>query len=149
MKIEPRPPILFAAFRQDPAEYAAAQSLWQSLFDGIAARRASQLWTDWLNDPLRDGNPIFSRRNSARRSAVVINQWLPDDDALMFQAWMKKGGDAGSGVTAMLVVSCHLTPGSIIAAQRLIEAYVGDGRSFAAMVDLCTKAVRDAPKIRK
>lgn len=68
----------YANFLDDEAEYAASEAMWIKLWDEVEGKEG---WiTPWLNNPFKDGNPIFSAYHPEKQRAIRIVQHPPGHD---------------------------------------------------------------------
>jgi hypothetical protein len=126
---------LFPNFLNDPAEYAAAERYWESLWSGVdqIRRRIAGWETPWLatrfadGTPMLDGNPIFSAASMRQARGVRAIQYAPQGDELVFDYWLGLFGAsdiADPNAVVELVIACALSDQSAVLAQILMDAWV-------------------------
>src|SRR5262245_6873146 len=103
---------LFPCFLSDARRYEQAERWWGDLWrDILAQTRQEAVWhSPWLHSD-RDGNPIFSAINPARRLGVQVIQEAPESpdegDLDYWVDWFGEEREADS--VQKLVICCVLT----------------------------------------
>lgn len=140
--------MLFPQFRSNAKEYEESRKRWQSAFNSVVPEATKPKWKDWLTDKFHDGTAIFSRRSDKIRKGIVINQVLPEDDSLVFRAWMGTFGSKEYGdEIERLTIQCMLTDASIRNAKTLIKALIVDRLPYQEMEKRCVDATHASEEI--
>jgi hypothetical protein len=150
------PDWLFERFIEDPVEYLNAQRYWERLFRRALPRiyPDDQLKLNYLNNPDRDGNPIFTGICRPLQLAVrVIQQPVGDLDDLDLDYWVDAIRLKPGGLKIReLVISCcpseenqHEVRGFLrdwfangkIATVERLDDRPWEGRPFSFSPELC------------
>ena len=140
---------LFPNSLDDPTVYAKAQQHWETLWYSLASRVGSALqWrTPWAENPLLDGNPIFTAVSESR-GLRIIQEDPRDPDDIDLDWWLDsaEGPTPADGIAELVIACCPsventpqvesllrdwLTTGRVIASTRAEEGV--DGRSESAI----------------
>ena len=134
----PSSKVQLRGFREEASQYTASQGHWERLFMSVAKERSGLIWKEWLKDPFREGQPIFSRVSKEIGKGVAINQVLPADDSVELRAWMSVFGseDYGDAVTT-LNISCMLIDEIDACVKELLQEFIVKERPYEFMKKLC------------
>lgn len=120
--------ISLSHFRTDSKEYEESRRQWSAIFDeALKPVNQKKGWEEWLQDPFREGTPIFSRVNRGFNppKGVVINQILPTDDDFSFRAYLDIfAPDSTEDMVEHVVIESILSDDSKRKAVELINAYL-------------------------
>src|SRR5271167_2650576 len=130
--------IKFPKFRENRHEYKQSQKEWLEVFNA-ALRPINQAgWEGWLQDPLFEGAPIFSRVNRQLKKGVIVNQILPSDDELRYRAYLDIfAPDSDIDLVEHVVITTTLSEEAKNKSRELINAYLVHKRPNADIVLLC------------
>jgi hypothetical protein len=127
---------LYSNFLSNATEYEQAERLWQTSWEDLLRRAPAQpLWkSPWLTmtfangEPFRDGNPIFSAVCPTRRLGIRVIQLEPSADApAEFDFWTDVFAEGEPEAIKELVISCTLTPQTLLLALDLMNQWVSQG----------------------
>lgn len=147
----PRTRYLFPDFLNDPEQYRQAEELWlktrNALVEEVGQARLWQppfLATSFADGtPCRDGNPIFSAIDPARRIGVRIIRFEPTGDEEELVSWLDTFAEGEPEELRELVISCCLTDSTLSKARDLIRRWITGGsadtdvddRRFLAIIE--------------
>jgi hypothetical protein len=119
---------LFADFLNDPKQYARAQAYWTLIWKSIDPLNRDEFgWrTPWFENPLLDGNPIFTAVSLKERKGLRIIQFAPTAERLEFHMWLDTfGGPTGDPESiAELVISCALSNEAAQQARSCMQRWI-------------------------
>jgi hypothetical protein len=118
-------------------DYLKSQAEWSDVFDALELADQAG-WVVWLEDPFREGLPIFSRVNRGMKKGVVINQILPADDEFGFRAYLDIfAPDSTEDLVEHVVITATLTPKSKESAATLLRHYLRHQSPPEKIVAVC------------
>jgi hypothetical protein len=123
---------LFPDFLSDPQQYQEAEEFWSKNWGelvrdaGQADRWKAPHYTTTFVDgtPCRDGDPIFSAVDLARRLGVRIIQFEPTGDSGEIVTWEDTFAEGEPEEIRDLVISCSLTHETFSKASDLIRQWI-------------------------
>jgi hypothetical protein len=126
---------LFPDFLNDPEQYRQAEELWLKTWNALVEEVGqAPLWqspflaTSFADGtPCRDGNPIFSAVDPARRIGVRIIQFEPTGDEEELVSWLDTFAEGEPEEVRELVISCSLTDSTLLKARDLIRRWITRG----------------------
>lgn len=126
---------LFPDFLSDPQQYQEAEEFWSKHW-GELVRDVGQLdrwkaphYTTTFVDgtPCRDGDPIFSAVDVARRLGVRVIQFEPTGVSGEIISWQDTFAEGEPEESRDLVISCSLTDETFSRACELIRRWITAG----------------------
>jgi hypothetical protein len=125
---------LFPHSLDDPAVYAAAQDHWLDLWRSITDRLdPARRWrTPWVDNPARDGNPIFTAVGESR-GVRIVQEDPRDPDDIDLDWWIDVAGDPNlPHDAAELVIACCPSSENTPEVERLLREWLTTGRVNAS-----------------
>ena len=127
---------LFPNFLSDPQQYQEAEEFWLKNWEelvqdvGQADRWKAPHYTTTFVDgtPCRDGDPIFSAVDLARRLGVRVIQFEPTGDSGEIVSWQDTFAEGEPEAIRDLVISCSLTDETFSQARELIRQWITEKR---------------------
>ena len=128
---------LFPNSLDDPTVYAKARQHWLDLWRSTASRfDPDRRWrTPWVENPSRDGNPIFTAVGESREIRI-IQEDPRDPDDLDLDWWLDSAEDSTlpDGI-AELVIACCPSVENTPEVERLLSDWLTTGRVRASLPD--------------
>ena len=98
----------FRGFAENAELYELSREFWYSAYDEIVDEhpKVEADWRPWMDDILKDGNPILSLVNPRRGKGVILQQVEDTGDKAWFKCWMAKFGKSyaiGRSITYLAV----------------------------------------------
>jgi hypothetical protein len=122
---------LFSDFLENPETYAEAERYWIAVWEKVLGNATlDHDWQmPWMENPLRDGNPIFTALSTFHHRGVRIIQEAPGDpDDIDLDWWLDYVGEKDSAdVIHELVIACCPSRQNEVEVQRLLTAWVEKG----------------------
>lgn len=123
---------LFENFLDDAAEYQSAQRYWETLFRRALPRDYldDQLKLYFLNNPDRDGNPIFTAFCRPLELAVrILQQPVAEPDEVDLDYWMDSVSIRPNGPKVReLVISCSPSKENELEITVLLRNWFAKGK---------------------
>ncbi len=123
---------LFPESLKDGSTYAQAQRYWEDIWTRVLLTTGQDgSWEyPWMQNPIPDGNPVFSAMSRPLRRGVRIIQEEPrDPDDVDLDWWLDYFGEktAPEALRELVIATCPSRENAA-ALERLITQWVRDGK---------------------
>lgn len=125
--------IQFPDFLTNPSSYQKVQEFWKETLKQYLPK-GEEAWQPFYNNPILDGNPIFSAWLPQQQKLVRIIQFLPEPGDLLFSSWIDQWqGDFPKHITQQppgkppipeLVLELALTPETQQLAKTMMHLWI-------------------------
>lgn len=125
------PQWLFPDSLADPKTYEQAQHFWERLWQKVLKSTGSSgTWeTPWMQNPIPDGNPIFTAISKSKNRGVrIIHEGGGEPDDTDLDWWVNSFGEkAVPDATPELVIACCPSCENLVEVERLLREWVEKG----------------------
>jgi hypothetical protein len=123
---------LFPESVVDSKNYTIAKHFWHGLWQRVLKRTGlGGMWTSpWMENPVPDGNPIFTAVLKFKARGVrIIHEDVGDPDDTDLDWWVDSFGEkTAPDAVPELVIACCPSRSNIVEVERLLSEWVQEGK---------------------
>lgn len=125
----------FPDFEWDDRHYSSSCRFWDEGFRQALGDEVGS-WAAWMQDPLRDGHPMFSAINRKQGKGVLVQQVPVSDDVAWFKCWVDAFQPDDGPPIPYLFVETFVSDRGRALFTKLCEAWARPGMSVGEMEGL-------------
>ena len=122
---------LFPDFQKDGNAYALAERHWEAIWTKVlGSTELTQAWqSPWMNNPIPDGNPIFTAVcPSLQRGVRIIQEEPGEPDDTDLDWWVDEFGEQNDSETIHeLVIACCPSHENAAQIEQLLSQWAASG----------------------